>query len=330
MGDLTPDSQTGSQPAAVAGDGDGPTVQAQARPEVSEVWPSLPLEAWQETYATLHMWTQVVGKVRLALSPPLNHWWAVTLYITPRGLTTSPIPNGIRTFEVAFDFLDHMLWVRTSDGANRAMALYPRSVADFYREFMAILHTLGMDVTINPLPQEVANPIRCDEDEEHAAYDAAATTRWWRILVQSERALQQFRARFLGKSSPVHFFWGSFDLAATRFSGRRAPERPGADHVTREAYSHELSSCGFWPGTPGGPVAEPAYYAYMAPEPPGFAEAVVRPAAAVYQREVGEFILPYEAVRTAADPEATLLAFVQSTYEAGANLAGWDRAALER
>jgi hypothetical protein len=210
------------------------------------------------------------------------------------------------------------------------MALYPRPVADFYRDLMALLRGLGIEVAINPLPQEIAHPIRCDEDYEHAAYDAAYATRWWRILVQSERVLQQFRARFLGKCSPVHFFWGAFDLAVTRFSGRRAPERPGADRVTREAYSHEVSSCGFWPGTPEGPMREPAYYAYMAPEPDGFAAAVVRPAAAAYQRELGEFLLPYEAVRTAPDPDTTLLEFAQSTYEAGASLANWDRAALER
>ena len=301
-----------------------------ARAEVAEVWPSLPLGEWQDTYQTLHMWTQIVGKVRLALSPPVNHWWATTLYVTPRGLTTSAIPSGTRTFEVTFNFLDHTLWIQSSDGASRAMGLYPRSVADFYREIMALLRSLGLDVTINPLPQEVANPIRCDIDEEHAAYDAAYATRWWRILLQSARVLQQFRARFIGKVSPVHFFWGAFDLAVTRFSGRRAPERPGADRVQREAYSHEVSSCGFWPGMVGGPVQEPAYYAYMAPEPAGFAAAAVQPAAAAYNRELGEFILPYEAVRTAEDPDAALLAFAQSTYEAGATLAKWDRAALER
>ena len=299
-------------------------------PSQVEIWPPLPLAAWQDTYETLHLWTQIVGKVRLALSPPINHWWSVALYVTPRGLTTSPIPFGRRTFEIAFDFLDQILWIQTSDGATRAMALYPRSVADFYREFIAILRTLGIDVTINPQPQELPNPIRCDEDREHASYDAAYATRWWRILLQSDRVLQQFRARFIGKCSPVHFFWGSFDLAATRFSGRPAPERPEADHITREAYSHELSSCGFWPGTPDGPVQEPAYYAYIVPEPTSIAEVTVWPAAASYNRQLGEFILPYEAVRTSADPDATLLAFVQSTYEAGANLAGWDRAALER
>jgi Family of unknown function (DUF5996) len=307
----------------------GPAAESRASAR-DTIWPALPLAAWQDTYATVHMWTQIVGKVRLALSPPLNHWWQVTLYVTPRGLTTSSIPYGTRTFEVAFDFLDHTLWIRSSDGARRAMGLYPRSVADFYREFMSLLRSLGIEVTINPLPQEVANPIRCDDDEEHAAYDATYANRYWRILLQSDRVLQQFRTRFLGKSSPVHFFWGAFDLAATRFSGRRTPERPGADLVQREAYSHEVSSCGFWPGTVGGAVQEPAYYAYMVPEPACFAEAVVQPAAAAYQRELGEFILPYEAVRTAVDPDATLLAFVQSTYEAGANLAGWDRAALER
>jgi hypothetical protein len=298
--------------------------------DVSERWPTLPYAEWRETCQTLHLWTQIVGKVRLALSPPLNHWWATTLYVTPRGLTTSSIPYATRVVEVAFDFLDHTLWIQCSDGARRAMGLYPRSVADFYREFVALLRALDINVTINPLPQEVANPIRCDEDEEHAAYDAAYATRWWRTLLQSERVLQQFRARFLGKSSPVHFFWGGFDLAVTRFSGRRAPERPGADRVTREAYSHEVSSCGFWPGTVGGPVQELAYYTHMTPEPAGYPEAAVRPATASYQRELGEFILPYEAVRTAADPDATLLAFAQSAYEAGATLANWDRAALER
>lgn len=295
-----------------------------------EIWPALPLAAWQDTYDTLHMWTQIVGKVRLALSPPLNHWWQVTLYVTPRGLTTSTIPYGTRSFEVTFDFLDQSLWVETNEGARRALALYPRSVADFYHAFMAVLRSLDIQVTINPQPQEVPNPIRCDEDDQHASYDAAAVAHWWRIMQQSARVLEQFRALFIGKGSPVHFYWGSFDLAVSRFSGRRAPERPGADSVTREAYSHEVSSCGFWPGTRGGPVQEPAYYAYMAPEPAGYAEAVVLPAAATYNRKLGEFILPYEAVRTSADPDAMLLDFAQSTYEAGAHRAGWDRAALER
>jgi hypothetical protein len=293
-------------------------------------WPCLQLDAWQETYATLHMWTQVVGKVRLALSPPLNHWWAVAMYVSPQGLTTSAIPYGAESFEVVFDFVHQTLWIRTSSGESRAMALYARPVADFFREFMGILHSLGIDVVISPLPQEVVDPIPCDEDYEHAAYDGDAVGRWWRIMLASERVLQRFRAGFLGKASAVHFFWGGFDLAVTRFSGRRAPERPGADRVTREAYSHEVSSCGFWPGTPAGPIREPAYYAYMAPEPPGFAAAAVRPSAAHYSREANEFILPYEAVRTAADPDSALLEFAQSTYDAGATLGHWDRAALER
>ncbi len=325
MSDKRSRVRNGRSVPAQAGKPKKPSSEAQ-----NEVWPSLPLAEWQETYATLHMWTQIVGKVRLALSPPLNHWWATALYVTPRGLTTSAVPYGTQTFEVTFDFLDQILWVRASTGASRAMALYPRPVADFYREFLAILRTLGIAVTINPLPQEVANPIPCDEDYEHASYDAAAATRWWRILVESDRVLQQFRARYIGKCSPVHFFWGSFDLAVTRFSGAGAPERPGADRITREAYSHEVSSCGFWPGTVGGPTQDPAYYSYMAPAPPGLADAAVRPAAAGYNQQIGEFILPYEAVRTAADPDAMLLEFAQSTYVAGANLAEWDRAALER
>jgi hypothetical protein len=254
----------------------------------------------------------------------------VTLYVTPRGLTTSSIPYHTRAFEITFDFLDHILWIRTSDGATRAIALYPRSVADFYREFMAILRTLDIDITINVLPQEVANPIPCDEDHIHAAYDGAYANRWWTIMLSSDRVLRQFRARFLGKCSPVHFFWGSFDLAVTRFSGRRAPERPGADLITREAYSHEVSSLGFWPGTPGGPLQEPAYYSYMAPEPSGYSRAIFQPSAAYYLPELGNVLLPYETVRAATDPERLILDFAQSTYETGANLAGWDRAQLER
>jgi len=301
-------------------------------PEAAQraIWPELPLEQWRDTYATLHLWTQIVGKVRLALCPPVNHWWSVTLYVTPRGLTTSSIPYGANFFEVLFDFYRHAVRIHASADESRDMPLYPRPVADFYREFMGNLRALGIDVGINTLPQEVADPIRFDEDYEHAAYDADAVARWWSIMVASDRVLQQFRARFLGKSSPVHFFWGSFDLAVTRFSGRRAPERPGADRVTREAYSHELSSCGFWPGTPGGAVREPAYYAYMSPTPTGFAEAAARPAAARYVQELGEFILPYDAVRAAPDPESALLDFAQSTYEVGAELARWDRTALER
>lgn len=295
-----------------------------------EIWPDLPLAAWKGTYQTLHMWTQIVGKVQLALSPHINHWWEVASYVTPRGLTTPSIPYDTRIFEITFDFIDHALWIYVSNGASRRLALYPRSVADFYREFFALLRSLNIDVAINPLPQEVANPIRCDQDEEHCFYDAAYANRWWHIMIQSSRVLQQFRARFIGKSSPVHFFWGSFDLAVSRFSGQRAPTQVRADRVTREANSHEVSSCGFWPGTVGGPIQEPAYYAYMIPEPPGFAEAPILPSAASYNRELGEFILPYQAVRAASDPDATLLAFAQSSYDAGANLAGWDRVALER
>jgi hypothetical protein len=308
-----------------------PNDSSHANPaKVAGAWPALPLAAWQETRDTLHMWTQIVGKIRLRLSPRLNHWWATTLYVTPRGLSTSSIPYDTRVFEITFDFLAHTLWISVSDGQTRAMALYPRSVADFYRELMAILRTLDLEVRINPLPQEVANPIRCDEDETHAAYDGAYAHRFWQALVQSDRVLRSFRARYVGKSSPVHFFWGSFDLAVTRFNGRRAPERPGADRLTREAYSHEVISCGWWPGTSGGPVAEAAYYAYANPAPAGLETAAVRPSAASYSQELGEFLLPYDAVRSAADPDAALLDFAQSTYEAAATLAGWDRAALER
>ena len=301
-----------------------------ARPTGADLdaWPALPLDAWRDTYATLHMWTQIVGKVRTTLSPPVNHWWHSTFYVTARGLTTSPIPYGTRTFEVSFDFIDHNLLIQTSDGTRKALGLFPRSVADFYHEFMSALRALDLEVTINPLPQEVPNPIRCDEDDVHASYDPEYAHRCWRILVQADRVFKQFRGRFLGKCSPVHFFWGSFDLAVTRFSGRRAPERPGADRVTREAYSHETSSCGFWPGS--GPIQEAAFYAYAIPQPEGFASAAIRPAAAWYSAEVGEFLLRYEDVRTADDPDALLLDFLQSTYEAAANLAGWDRAALER
>jgi hypothetical protein len=294
----------------------------------SEVWPPLPLAAWQETYHTLHLWTQIVGKVRLVLSPPVNHWWGVTLYVTARGLTTSPIPYDSRTFEVGFDFINHTLLIQTNDGHSRALGLFPRSVADFYREFLSALRSLGIAVQLFPRPQEVPNPIPFDQDEVHAAYDADYAQRFWRILAQSDRVFKQFRARFLGKCSPVHFFWGSCDLAVTRFSGRRAPARPGADRITREAYSHEVSSCGFWPG--GGAIEEPAYYAYMAPEPAALSTALIHPSSAWYSPEVSEFLLRYEDVRTAEHPDAVLLDFLQSTYEAGANLAGWDRDALER
>jgi len=298
----------------------------------AEVWPSLSLAAWRDTYATVHMWTQVVGKVRLALAPMVNHWWQVPLYVTARGLTTSPIPYWHRTFQVDFDFVGHELRVDTGEGAARRLPLAPRSVADFHREVLALLRSLGIDVKIWAVPVEVPNPIPFPQDHEHAAYDPGYAQRFWRVLVQADRVLQAFRGRFLGKCSPVHFFWGSFDLAVTRFSGRRAPPHPGApgvaDFVTREAYSHEVSSCGFWPGS--GAVAEPAFYAYAYPQPDGFKDYPVRPAAAFYSADMGEFILPYEAVRQADDPDDALLQFLQSTYEAAADLAGWDRAALER
>ena len=298
-----------------------------------EPWPPLPLAEWQDTMATLHMWTQIVGKLRVAQTPWVNHSWHVVLYVTSRGLTTSPIPHGTRTFDVDFDFIDHQLLVRASTGTTRAIPLRPRSVADFYRAVMATLRELGLDVRIEARPNEVPRAIPFAEDEEHASYDATAANRFWRVLLQSDRVLKAFRARFIGKCSPVHFFWGSFDLAVTRFSGRPAPPHPGGvpnfpDWIAREAYSHEVSSLGFWPG--GGAVPMPVYYSYAYPEPPGFAAARVEPAAASYSADMREFILPYDAVRTAASPDDALFAFAQTTYEAAANLGGWDRVALER
>ena len=299
---------------------------------VSEVWPALPLKDWQATYNTLHMWTQIVGKIRLARAPMINHWWQVPLYVTARGLTTSPMPFGHRTAQFDFDFIEHRLLVNTSDGAQRALTLAPRSVADFYRALFATLASLGLAAKIWPVPVEVPDPTRFDRDRQHASYDPDHAHRHWQILVQADRVLTQFRSRFIGKVSPVHFFWGSFDLAVTRFSGRPAPEHPSsplvADYVVREAYSHEVSSCGFWPG--GGPVSFPAFYAYAYPEPPAFRDAIVRPAEASYHPELQEFLLPYDAVRAAVDPDQMLLDFFQSTYEATANLGGWDRGALER
>jgi len=291
-------------------------------------WPELPLSAWQDTYATLHMWSQIVGKVRLALSPRMNHWWEVALYVNPRGLTTSPIPHAPCIFEVQFDFIDHKLIIQTDHQTSRVIALKPRSVADFYREFMSALDSLGIHVKIWKMPVEIANPIPFDQDTQHASYDLEYANRFWRILVASDAVLKEFRAEFIGKSSPVHFFWGSFDLAVTRFSGRRAPERPGADPITREAYSHEVISCGFWPG--GGDVKEASYYTYAAPEPDGYAQRTVQPAQAYYHPQMKEFLLPYDAVRTAKSPHAALLAFARSTYEAGADLAKWPRRELER
>jgi hypothetical protein len=293
-----------------------------------EVWPALPLDAWQDTYSTLHMWTQIVGKVRMALTPLVNHWWNVTLYVSARGLTTSPIPYGPRTFEMQFDFIDHKLDIWTCDGLSKRIELAPRSVADFYAEVMSTLHSLGIDVKIHATPDEVANPIPFAEDRTHHSYDPVAANKFWRILVSVDSVFKEFRGRFIGKSSPAHFFWGSFDLAVTRFSGQRAPERPGADHMTREAYSHEVISAGFWPGA--GEIKGPAFYAYAAPEPPGFKTQTVRPEAAFYHAGMSEFFLMYDDVRGAASPAALILDFMQSTYEAGANLAKWDRASLER
>src|SRR6185437_573678 len=302
-------------------------------PHTAETWPALPLDAWKETYATLHMWTQIVGKTRLALAPMENHWWQVVLYLTPRGLTTSAMPAGTRTFAVEFDFLDHHLWLRTSDGSERSLPLVAQSVADFYRAYRNALQALGLDVTIRPVPVEIETAIPFAEDRTHASYDADAAQRCWRILVQADRVFKRFRGRFLGKQSPSHFFWGSFDLATTRFSGRRAPLHPGGapncpDYVMHEAYSHECSSCGFWPG--GGAMAEPAFYAYAYPAPEGYGAHAVQPAGAYYTAEMGEFILPYERVRGASAPDDALLEFLQSTYEAAGDLAHWDRASLDR
>jgi hypothetical protein len=293
-----------------------------------DFWPELPLDAWKDTYATLHMWTQIVGKVRLALCPKLNHWWEVALYVTPLGLTTSPIPYERGIFEIEFDFIHHKLLIRTSQGAEKVMALAPRSVANFYKEFMQCLESLGIDVKIWKMPCEVPNPIAFDRDTEHASYDPEYANRFWRILVCTDEIFKEFRSRFIGKSSPVHFFWGSFDLAVTRFSGRRAPPREGADLITQEAYSHEVISAGFWPG--GGDIKGAAFYAYAAPEPAGFAEAHVRPAKAFYHPQMHEFLLMYDDVRRVSSPKTVLQEFLQSTYDAGASLGNWNREELER
>ncbi len=295
-------------------------------------WPSLPLEAWQDTYATLHLWTQIVGKVRLTASPWVNHCWQVTLYVTGRGLTTSPIPYGSGTFQIDFDFIEHRLVVQASDGGAGGFALEPQSVASFYHQLMKEMDRLGLHVDIHKKPNEVADPIRFDQDESHRSYDREYANRFWRILVQADRALKQFRGRFIGKCSPVHLFWGALDLAVTRFSGRKAPVHPGGipnlpDRITRDAYSHEVSSCGFWPG--GGAIPYPAFYSYAYPEPPGFAQTPVRPEGAIYSSDFREFVLPYDVVRNSPVPDETLLEFLQSTYEAAANLAQWDRKALE-
>jgi hypothetical protein len=295
-------------------------------------WPELPTAAWRATYETLHLWTQIVGKIRLARTPWLNHSWHVTLYVTARGLTTSPIPDGERTFQIDFDFIDHVLRISTSDGATRQFALAGNSVASFYAAVMADLAELGIHLEIDQMPNELPEPIRFSQDQRHAAYDPDAVQRFFQILVNADRVFKQFRTGFLGKASPVHFFWGSFDLAVTRFSGRRAPRHPGGvphlpDAVASEAYSHEVSSAGFWPGS--GAIDYAAFYCYAYPEPAGFRTTKVRPDAAFFSEALGEFVLPYDAVRTAAQPEQVLLDFLQSSYEAAANAAKWDREALE-
>ena len=293
-----------------------------------ECWPALPLESWKDTYATLHMWTQMIGKVRLRLTPLVNHWWNVPLYVTARGLSTSLIPYGQRAFELWFDFMGHRLVLETSDGISKSLALKPQFVAEFYQELMEMLRSAGVEVRIWRMPVEIPNPIPFDEDRVHASYDPASVEKFWRILLSVDAVFTQFRAGFVGKSSPVHFFWGSFDLAVSRFSGRLAPARPGADYVTREAYSHEVSSVGFWPGA--GDIKDAAFYSYTVPEPQGFKEARVRPASAYYQKQASEFLLMYEDVRKSESPTAALLDFCQSTYEAGASLGNWERKALER
>jgi hypothetical protein len=300
--------------------------------EASNPWPALPFTEWQDTSITLHMWTQIVGKIRLTLSPWTNHSWHVTLYVTARGLTTSPIPHGNNIFEIRFDFIDHQLRIMKSDGAVRVLKLDPQSVAQFYAEVMKTLTDLDLPVTINTTPNEIENPIPFDEDEEHHSYDREYANRFWRVLVQSDRVLKEFRSRFCGKCSPVHFFWGSFDLAVTRFSGRPAPPHPGGvphlpDAITREAYSQEVSSLGFWPGNAAAPT--PVFYSYAYPEPSGFTEAKVQPAAAFYEPKLREFVLPYDAVRTAEKPDEVLLDFAQSTYDAASTLGRWDREALQ-
>jgi Family of unknown function (DUF5996) len=302
-------------------------------PRHDEVWSELPLSAWSETYATLHRWLQIVGKIRHAQGPALNHCWGDTLYVTARGLTTSPMPAGEQIFEIQFDFVDHRLLIQTGDGRESILPLQPQPVAAFYRRLFEELGRLGLDVRISGVPNEVADATPFAQDRTHASYDPEYANRFWRVLAQSARVFETFRARFVGKCSPVHFFWGAPDLAVTRFSGRVAPVHPGGvpglpDVVTRDAYSHEVASAGFWPG--GGPVPHAAFYAYAYPEPPGFAGAKVSPDAARYNADLREFLLPYDAVRLAASPDESLLAFLQSTYDAAADLGGWNREALER
>jgi hypothetical protein len=290
-------------------------------------WPALPIAEWQATRDTLHMWTQIVGKIRLGLSPHVNHWWEVPLYVSARGLTTSAIPGDGGIFEIDFDFIDHVLVVRTNAGVTKTIPLAARSVAEFYAEVMDLLGSLGISAKIWPVPVEIPDPIRFDQDHTHASYDPEYANCFWRVLVSADSVFKEFRGRFIGKASPVHFFWGSFDLAATRFSGRRAPERLGADSITREAYSHEVISAGFWPGT--GDV-DSVFYVYAAPEPQGFAKTSVSPSAAFYSTRFSEFLLPYEAVRNSPSPREAILRFLQSAYDAGATLGNWDRPSLER
>jgi uncharacterized protein DUF5996 len=299
---------------------------------MSQAWPDIPFEPWKETCATVHLWTQIVGKYRLACAPWLNHSWHATLYVTARGLTTSLIPAGSRSVQFAFDFVDHKLVGSVSDGSTKCFALEPMTVAEFHRRFLALTDELGVRAKFHGTPNEVSDPIPFDRDTTHAAYDADAVNRFWRALVQCDRVLKEFRTGFLGKVSPVHLFWGSFDLAVTRFSGRPAPLHPGGipglpDAITREAYSHEVSSAGFWPG--GGPVEYPAFYSYAYPAPQGFADQRVTPDAAFFHEKAGEFILPYDAVRNASDPNQILLGFLETTYDAAARLGNWDRNSLE-
>jgi hypothetical protein len=292
-----------------------------------ERWPALPLDSWKDTYATLHMWMQVVGKVTLALAPPLNHSWGIAFHLTGRGFITPVLSHGSRRFTIEFDFIDHKLIIQAADGARQEIPLTPRTVADFYREVMATLEAMRLGVRVWAMPVEIPSPIRFDQDTVHASYDPEAANRVWRIVLDVQRAFAVARANFIGKCSPVHFFWGSFDLAVTRFSGRTAPPREGPTFM-REAYSHEVISHGFWPGNETMP--EPVFYAYAVPEPDGLKTAAVRPEGAYYHRELGEFILPYEVVRGSSSPESAIAAFVESTYDAAAALAGWDRASLER
>jgi Family of unknown function (DUF5996) len=307
-----------------------PLTDRNAPSRLTDAWPALPQAAWSDTCATLQLWMQIVGKIRLALMPAINHAWSVTLYPTVRGLTTAPMPLGTRMLQIDFDFIDHILLFQTSDGGLRTLLLQPMTVAAFYQQVMSALDELHVPVRIWPMPVEIAQPIPFEQDQTHQSYDPEYANRFWRILLQTTRVFTIFRARFTGKVSLIHLFWGALDLACTRFSGRPAPEHPSMaglpDRVTRDAYSHEVSSCGFWPGALG---IEPIFYSYAYPEPPGYAQSSIAPAQARFDSTLGEFVLPYEAVRQSADPDSTLLQFLQSTYEAAANCAHWDRAALE-